>query len=1057
MRSACLLSFAILLAATQKQRQVEPLSAGRPILNRCRACHSGASPAAGLSLSSRYLALKGGKSGAALIPGSPDKSLLFTMVSTRKMPPGAPLSQGEIDTIRNWIASGAAWTDTTPNHTEPKRAGLDWWSLQPVRRPAIPKVRNASWVRNSIDAFVMAKLESRGLSPAPPADRRTLIRRATFDLIGLPPTPEEIDTFVNDGSSNAYEKLVDRLLASPHYGERWGRHWLDVARFAESQGYERDIIRDHAWRYRDYVINSLNQDKPYNQFVQEQLAGDVLQEMGKRGNGETNPDRAIFSFPHSSSFPQVPISSYADRVTATGFLVAGPWDEVGNTVTASAVLRARVREEELEDIVSEVSQTFFGLTVNCARCHDHKFDPIPQADYYRLKAALDGVKHGNRPLLSEVELKERETKVEAAKQTIARMEREIAPIEQSGRRKAAAAKGLDKSGLPQPIAQWTFDIGPGDVIGSSHGVLTNGATVQNGRLKLSGNNAYMVTAPLSKDLREKTLEAWVSLPNLTQRGGGVVSIETPDGRQFDSIVFGEREPAKWIAGSDGFQRTKDLPAPVETANAGDLIHVAVVYGTDNSITVYRNGVPYAAPYVPAAHDLRTYRSGESHVLLGLRHTGAGNGFLSGEIEEARVYDRALSPIEIDASFRAGYVNLSEYEIIRALSNDEKAEYHKLADVIHVQREALKKLAGVPQAYAANSVQPGATHVLLRGDVESLGEPVRACGLSAVRTMSADLDLPADAPEGARRLKLAEWITDPRNPLTARVMVNRVWHYHFGRGIVGSPNDFGFNGDRPSHPELLDWLAAEFVRSNGVSQVPEAVPHVGTLEYENNIRTSAASLQYSSTPWSIKRLHRLIMLSNTYRQSARYNPRAAEIDADDRLLWRFAPQRLEGEAVRDAMLSVSGQLNPAMGGPSFRPFTIYVNHSHLYSIIDPIGPEFDRRTIYRINVNSAKNPLLETLDCPDPSTKTPRRTTTTTPLQALALMNNSFVLRQAEKLAERVRSEVDVSKQISLAYRLTLGRPPNAKEAKRGARLSQEHGLSNLCWALLNSSEFLYVR
>jgi hypothetical protein len=586
------------------------------------------------------------------------------------------------------------------------RAGPDWWSLQPVKRPAVPRIRNPqSAIRNPIDAFVTSELTKHGLRPNPPADRVTLIRRATFDLTGLPPTPAEIDAFVNDFSPNAWEKVIDRLLASPRYGEHWGRHWLDIARFGESNGFERDQPRDNAWRYRDYVIRAFNEDRPYPQFIKEQLAGDVLPGAG------------------------------TDVVSATGFLVCGPWDEVAANVPKSATVRLRAREEELEDMVGTVGQTFLCLTVNCARCHAHKFDPIPQADYYRLKAAFDGVRFGDRPLT-----------------------------------------------------------------------------------------------------------AWAPLP---------------------------------------------------------------------------------------------------------------------------------------------------------------------------------------AAWAAVSSTPGPTHVLIRGDIEKPAERVGAAGLSAIRTPSPDLGLGLDAPEGERRLKLAEWIADPRNPLPPRVLVNRVWHWHFGQGIARTPSDFGFNGDRPSHAELLDWLALRFRDENG----------------------------------SVKRLHRLIMTSATYQQSSAFSAAAAEKDPDDRLLWRFAPRRIEGEAVRDALLFVSGQLNDDMGGPSFRPFTVRIFNSHFYTLTDPLTREFNRRTVYRMAVHSAKSPLLDAFDCPDPSTKTPRRAATTTPLQALALMNNAFVLRQASHFAERVRIQQggDVVSQVRAAYRLAFGRTPTETETGRAAILVRDHGLESLCWVLLNASEFLYVR
>jgi hypothetical protein len=877
---------------------------------------------------------------------------------------------------------------------EPRKAGPDWWSLQPVRRPTVPEIRNpVSEIRNPVDNFVVARLEKERLRPAPAADRATLIRRATFDLTGLPPTPAEIDAFFNDPSPDAYGKLIDRLLASPAYGERWGRHWLDVVRFGESQGFERDKPRDHAWRYRDYVIAAFNADKPYDRFVKEQIAGDVLS------------------------------PATAEGIVATGFLVCGPWDEVGHE-QQGAVSRRRVREEELEDMIAAVGQTFLGLTLNCARCHNHKFDPIPARDYYRVKAALEGVRPGDRPLLGAEAVRERD----ARQARVAGWEKEVAAIERAGReavlRKPGRPAGEEP---PRPMARWTFQGDARDEVGSLHGTLHGGAAIVNGRLRLDGKGAYLATGPLPRAVREKMLEAWVALPTLDQRGGGVLSLETKDGKTFDAIAFGEREPRKWIAGSDFFNRTRDLTAPAETAKPGELAHIAVVYGADNRVAVYRNGTAYADPYLPAGASgtLRTYAADESHVLIGLRHTGAGNGFLAGEVAEARLYDRALSAAEVAASFRAGPTGVPLAELLKALTPEQRQKHDRLLADVARERAALAALPPPALAYAVSPAKPEPTFVLRRGDVEKPEEEVSAGGLSAIKSPSADFGLAPDAPESERRRKLADWIASRDNPLTARVMVNRLWQYHFGRGLVASPSDFGFNGERPSHPELLDWLADELVRSG----------------------------------WSVKHVQRLILLSATYRQSARPNAAAAAVDADNRLLWRYPSRRLEAEAVRDAMLTLGGNLNPRMNGPSFRPFKVTVFNSTFYTLTDEATPEAQRRTVYRMNVNSAKDPLLETFDCPDPSVKAPRRAVTTTPLQALGLMNGSFVRRQAKGFAERVAREAgnDPAARVMLAYRLALGRPPTDAEKERAVGHVREHGAESLCWVLLNASEFLYVR
>jgi hypothetical protein len=982
------------------------------LLQRCVTCHGGTKPEGGLNLTTRALALKGGASGVALTPGDPEHSLLLRRIVAKQMPPGSPLTAGEIALLRRWIAGGAAWPDAGP-----KRAGLDWWSLRPLTAPVPPVLqghRAAAWVQSPIDAFVLAKLQARGLSPAPPADRVTLIRRVTFDLLGVPPTPGEIDRFLADRATNAYARLVDRLLADPRYGERWGRHWLDVARFGESHGFERDQFRPNAWRYRDYVIGAFNQDKPYARFILEQIAGDVLT-------------------PHTQ-----------DGIVATGFLVAGPWDEVGET-QVNNVMKARVREEEREDMVGTVCQTFLGLTVNCARCHDHKFDPISQRDYYRVRSALDGVSHGDRSLLTPEEQQAHDAKAADLRQRISTLQEERGRLDQTARARLTARSPNAAAALaaPIPMAQWTFEQDASDLLGALPGTLIGGARIAGGRLLLDGKSAFMHTARLPRTLRAKTLEAWVVLPDREQRGGAALSVQTPGGGEFDAIVFGEREPGKWAAGSEFFHRTRDLTLSAaspggpsssvhaasgkEDAVAGTLLHVAIVYRADSSIAVYRDGQPYAAPYTPTGEGaaLRTFPAGGAEVLIGLRHEGAANGLLHGEVEEARLYDRALTDVEVAASFRAGVSLFSPETLRQAMTSAERRRLDAQAVELQRLERSLQALEQPLLTYAASTAQPEVTRLLPRGDVEHPGEIVAAAGLSCLRSPSPDLGLAPDAPEGLRRLKLAAWIADPANPLTARVLVNRVWHYHFGRGIVGTPNDFGFNGERPTQPELLDWLASVFLRGGG----------------------------------RLKPLQRLILLSSTYRQSARFDPDGAARDAEDRLLWRFPPRRLEGEAVRDAMLCVSGLLNPRRGGPSFQPFTVVIDNSHFYHQFDSPDPEYNRRTVYRAGVNSAKNALLEALDCPDPSTKTPRRDVTTTPLQALELMNNTFVLRQAHGFAAKLEREGGPSLpgRIILAYRLAFGRRPSPEEAVRAEDFVRAQGLENLCWALLNANEFLYLQ
>ena len=705
--------FAILsLAGSSTTLADEPAgfdSSVAPILaRRCLDCHSGADAKGKLDLSRRRPAMLGGEAGAAIVAGKPEESSLWERVEAGEMPPKNPLPADERSALRAWIASGAAWgTDPIDPYqvTTSRRAGRDWWSLQPVARPEVPKVAREGWARTPVDRFVLARLEREELAPQAEADRRTLIRRLQFDLTGLPPSPEEVDAFVADPEPDAYERLVDRLLGSSDFGVRWARWWLDLARFGESHGFEHDEPRPNAWRYRDWVVDALNRDLPYDEFARLQMAGDVLR-------------------------PDDP-----SAVAATGFLVAGGFDSVGQT-QQSAPARAIVRADEIEDVVGTVSQAFLGLTVHCARCHDHKFDPIRQAEYYRIASALDGVRAADR----------------------------------------------------------------------------------------------------------------------------------------------------------------ELPGPAKA-----------------------------------------------------------------------------------------------------------------------------------KAYAVKARDAGPVRVHLRGNPGSPGDVVAPGAIASVAGPSADFGLPPDAPQADRRRKLADWIASLDNPLFARVAVNRLWQAHFGPGLVETPSDLGFNGGQPSHPELLDWLASEFVAQK----------------------------------FSLKAMHRLIVTSAAYRQGSRLDPAAIQKDAGDRLLWRKAPSRLEAEMVRDAMLGVSGRLDPLLGGPSFSDRDI--GRDPKTSIVinreaDPSRPGLNRRTLYRSWTRGGRSGLLDAFDCPDPSTTAPRRAVTTTPLQALALLNNALVLHLADAFADRLKREAgdDLGAQVDRAYRLAFGRLPEPAERLRAIELAERFGASTLARALFNSNEFLHV-
>jgi Protein of unknown function (DUF1553)/Protein of unknown function (DUF1549)/Planctomycete cytochrome C/Concanavalin A-like lectin/glucanases superfamily len=972
----------------------------RPLLNEhCFECHSARADAiqGELLLDSREGVLKGGENGPAIVPFEPEKSRILAAVGRTdedlQMPPDGPLTDQAIADLKTWIERGAPW----PKEDSPANGVVgnqdyvispearSHWSFQPVTKPPIPSPGHA------IDYFIVKALSDKRLSLSPPAEETVLLRRLYFDLIGLPPTPAEMDEYMADDSPDRYQRWVDRLLASPHYGERWARHWLDVVRFTESEGFEYDRMRNNAWHYRDYVIESFNDDKPYDDFIREQIAGDVIT-------------------------PQT-----SESIVAASLLVCGPYDSAGNG-QANSRQKAITREEEMEDMLSVVGQTFMGLTIHCARCHHHKFDPIPQADYYRMKAIFDGVKHGERSIASDAETKASEELKTQVNQELIEIRRTIAAIHAAGRKIAQAKRPpspypLDP--IPKPI--WAFY---GPISEAPLGELLGGAQFQSEELVLEKAGAFFQSEPLACDVGEKTLEAWVRLDNLQQAGGGVITLETIDGQHFDSIVFGERQPAKWMAGSDGFARTRDLDADQETDDNTTFIHVAVVYRLDQSIAVYRNGEAYGSPYTPES-PLQTFSAGQSRVLIGMRHTGAQNGGLTGAIRAAAVYPKALSASDVALLFKSSSYALSEEEILACLTSDERAARD---EALGRQKQLQAKLAALqvtPRvSYAGVRVQPMPTQLLLRGDIGSPQEVVSPAALLAIESPPSDLGLSADAPEAERRLRFADWLVDPRNPLPARVMVNRIWQYHFGQGIVATPSDFGMNGIRPTHPELLDWLAAEFVESG----------------------------------WSLKHLHRVIVSSDVYKQSSEFNSEAAAMDADNQWLWRFPPRRLEAETIRDNMLYISGQMNLEMGGPSFRPFTTTEFGATFYHLFDKESPEFNRRTIYRMNVNSGKDPLLDVFDCPDPSIKVPRRGVTITPLQALALMNGSFVQRQAHHLAKRAEaSSLDLQGAIQVAYRWALGRHATEAELQKATEFANRRGLVSICWALLNSTEFLYVR
>jgi hypothetical protein len=888
------------------EREVAPLLQGR-----CLRCHSGSQPKGELDLTSRAGLLKGGQTGPVIVPGKSAESTLFDYVRDRKMPPKDPLSLAEVELLRRWIDAGAVWKGPALKAPAPtqRRAGKDWWSLQPVRRPALPVVSSPGWVRTPIDAFILSRLDAAGLKPAPEADRRTLIQRLTVDLTGLRPTPEEIDAFLADRSNDAYERLVDRLLASPAYGERWGRHWLDVVRFGESAGYEVNPPRLSAWPYRDYVIRAFNRDTPYPQFIREQLSG------------EDDPD---------------PLTA-----SATGFLVGGPHDHVGNATIEGSLQQ---RHDDLADMVGTTAAAYLGLTVNCARCHDHKFDPILQKDFYGLEAVFAGVGHSERPIPALNMAPE----LARARGELERLARAI-----DAREPLAAPQGTTPTRGPVQIARNVERFAPIEAV---HVRFTITATFDGSQPCIDELEVYGPDDP-ERNLALAAAGSKATASSLLP-GYPIHQIaHINDGQHGNSRSWISEEPGRgWV------QVTLPRPAKIDR----------VVWGRDRLMQFQDR----------LAREYRVETSTDGRAWT----TVAGS------------WDRGAAAANTDA------------------------ERKKLLDRRAALEKRIATLSRPATVYAGTFQTPGPTYLLRRGDPMQKEDRVVP---SAVRSVGKPLELAADAPEAQRRKALAAWLGDPDNPLPTRVMVNRVWHWHFGAGIVRTPSDFGSGGDRPSHPELLDWLADEF-RAGG---------------------------------WHLKPLHRIIVLSSTYRQSGRGNPEAAKIDAGNRLLWRRTPRRLEAEVLRDTMLQVSGALDRRAGGPGYELWDMPSSGQiTVYKPKEQLAPDSLCRMVYQFKPRLQQDRTFGVFDCPDATATAPRRNVSTTPLQALNLLNDPFVRDQAERFAERVQREAgkEPVDQVAHAFRLAFGRQPSAREQAASIALVQAHGLAVLCHTLFNTNEFAFI-
>jgi mono/diheme cytochrome c family protein len=807
--------------------------------DKCFECH-GSDAKGDLDLRTHKSMMKGSQSGDVIVPHQPAKSLLYLLVTHAEEPPmprkKPKLGDAELELIRKWIDDGgsleaveeAAESSAAPDARDKLKAEerpitdaeRQQWAFQLPKKGVIPRVDSPAWQANPIDAFLMARMSAKGLKPSPKADRRTLIRRAYLDVLGLPPSPEQLDAFVKDSSPDAWPKLVDELLASSHYGERWARHWLDLVRYADSGGFEFDVDRPEGWRYRDYVVNAFNKDKPYSRFVLEQLAGDEIEGLDAAAKDEA--------------------------MIATGFLRVGPNLGGGE----------RGRQDALDDLIGTTSLTFMGMTVSCARCHNHKFDPIPQKDYYRIQAVFFSTRGVEHPLVPAHE-------VEADRKETARID-----------------------GLMRPLRQEKREL----------------------------------EAPYLKQLVDREISR---LPEYLQ-----VAYKTP--------------PA---------QRTE-----------GQKLNAAQVEKTLQNDTL-----------------------------------------------------------------RA---KITEIDLVPLMTADERAKHKSLTDRIDALDKQKPKPYPTALAIADSGREARPSFFLHRGSIDAKGSAMTPGVLSVAAWTDYSFPTPpADAKSTYRRRAFAEWLIAPGNPLTARVMVNRIWQHHFGEGIVRTPSSFGKMGEPPSHPELLDWLAVEFVERG----------------------------------WSIKAMHRLMMTSEAYQMASDDTAANLALDPENRLFWRMPRQRLEGEIIRDQILAVAGTLDRTMGGPNVFPY-IDPDLFEKSSKRDwPGKPDEDpttwRRSLYVFSKRSIRYPFFETFDQPNLVNSVDRRNRSTVAPQALILMNNAAVVLQASKFAERLAREAgsDPAKQVTRAFLLALGRDPSAEELAKSVAFvrSSPRGLAEFAHVLFNVSEFVY--
>ena len=972
-------------AAVSFESEVQPI-----FEKHCVECHGPKKQKSEFRLDDREVALHGGESHAPnIVPGKPAESPLLKFVTTAdrdtRMPPkGERLSTAEVDTLKRWIAEGAVWPESASlKKTDP----LNWWSLKPLAKPALP----SGDATHPVDRFILAKLQEKHLQPSGVADARTILRRLNFDLIGLPPSAEELAAFEQEAAQDlpaAIDRAADRLLASPRYGERWGRHWLDVVHYGDTHGYDKDKLRPNAWPYRDYVIRSLNDDKPYARFVEEQLAGDTL-------------------------YPKT-----TDGFLAQGFISAGPWDFIGHAELPETKLDGKIaRALDRDDMVSNTMNTFCATTAQCARCHNHKFDPIKQEDYYRLQAVFAALDKADKTFDTDPTVAANRSKLTDER---TRLDAEIKALND----KAASGDSRRATLIGKIIDE--LKQGTAAVERPEYGYHSAISTVQ------TATKWVQVDLGSARELTEIIVVGCHDTFNNIGAGFGFpvrYKIEVSNDPKF----------------AEGVTVVTDRTA-ADQPNPGvkpQRVALAQLKGRYLRFTAAKLA-PRQNDYILALAELQAFDSQGQNVALGAQVTSpdsieAGPRWGRLNLTDGYYY----GPKSVRDDVRIATLDAERATLRQGAGKVDTAFTKELATLTTTRAKVAAEMAKLPAAQTAyigtvhkgsgsfagtgsNGGKPRPIFILKRGDVGSPDKEVGPGTLPFAKELAAQFNLPADAPEGARRVALAHWITDKRNPLTWRVIVNRVWHYHFGRGLSDTPSDFGRMGSLPTHPELLDWLAVDF-RDGGQS---------------------------------LKKLHRLIVTSATYRQSSLGNPVNDKIDTSNAFLWRMNRRKLEAEAVNDSVLAVAGKLDLTMGGPGFQDFVIdKPAHSphYEYDQHNVEDPKSHRRSVYRFIVRSQPQPFLTVLDCADPSMTVATRNETVNALQALAMRNNRLTVAMAKHFATRVSKDASTPPaQIDLAFRLALGRPPSATEAEAMSGYVREHGLTNLCRLIFNLNEFNFV-